>query len=112
MRTWACAFYRRVHLCPGLTVNLSRSGPSLSLGIRVERLCLTQDGHDKTTDLQSPVLGGRVQRPSMHVDERRQRLEGERAFGLTPADLTQPCVVIVDADVAPCDAQVAEAVTR
>jgi hypothetical protein len=25
-------FYRRVHLCPGLSVNLSRSGPSLTLG--------------------------------------------------------------------------------
>jgi hypothetical protein len=27
-------FYRRVRLCPGLSVNLSRSGPSLSVGIR------------------------------------------------------------------------------
>ena len=27
-------FYRRVHLCPGLSVNLSRSGPSLTLGVR------------------------------------------------------------------------------
>jgi hypothetical protein len=27
-------FYRRVHLFPGVSVNLSRSGPSLSVGVR------------------------------------------------------------------------------
>jgi hypothetical protein len=27
-------FYRRVHIFPGLTVNVSRSGPSLSVGVR------------------------------------------------------------------------------
>ena len=27
-------FYRRVHLCPGLSLNVSRSGPSLTFGVR------------------------------------------------------------------------------
>jgi Protein of unknown function (DUF4236) len=27
-------FYGRVHIFPGLTVNLSKSGPSLSVGVR------------------------------------------------------------------------------
>ena len=27
-------FYRRLHVFPGLTVNLSKSGPGLSVGVR------------------------------------------------------------------------------
>src|SRR5438094_349168 len=27
-------FYRRVHLCPGLSLNVSRSGPRLTFGVR------------------------------------------------------------------------------
>jgi hypothetical protein len=40
-------FYRRVHIFPGLTVKVSRSGPSLSVGVRgahvtVGRRCVTR----------------------------------------------------------------------
>lgn len=41
-------FYRRVHLCPGLSVNLSRSGPSLSVGIRGAHVTLGRRGVTKT----------------------------------------------------------------
>jgi hypothetical protein len=30
----AFRFYRRLKIAPGLSVNLSRSGPSLSVGVR------------------------------------------------------------------------------
>jgi hypothetical protein len=41
-------FYRRVHLCPGLSVNLSRSGPSLTLGVRGAHVTLGRDRITKT----------------------------------------------------------------
>ncbi|MBZ5558979.1 MAG: DUF4236 domain-containing protein [Acidobacteriia bacterium] len=44
-------FYRRVHLCPGLSVNLSRSGPSLTLGVRGAHVTLGRDRITKTVGL-------------------------------------------------------------
>ncbi len=44
-------FYRRVHLCPGLSVNLSRSGPSLTLGVRGAHVTLGRDRITKTIGL-------------------------------------------------------------
>ena len=44
-------FYRRVHLCPGLSVNLSRSGPSLTLGVRGAHVTLGGDRITKTVGL-------------------------------------------------------------
>src|ERR1700674_4024474 len=44
-------FYRRVHLCPGLSVNLSRSGPSLSVGIRGAHVTVGRTGVTKTVGL-------------------------------------------------------------
>jgi hypothetical protein len=44
-------FYRRVHLCPGLSVNLSHSGPSLTLGIRGAHVTLGGDSITKTVGL-------------------------------------------------------------
>lgn len=44
-------FYRRVHLCPGLSVNLSRSGPSLSVGIRGAHVTVGPTGVTKTVGL-------------------------------------------------------------
>ena len=44
-------FYRRVHLCPGLSVNLSRSGPSLTMGVRGAHLTVGPAGVTKTVGL-------------------------------------------------------------
>jgi hypothetical protein len=44
-------FYRRVHLCPGLSVNLSRSGPSLSVGVRGAHVTVGRRGVTKTVGL-------------------------------------------------------------
>jgi hypothetical protein len=44
-------FYRRVHLCPGLSVNLSRSGPSLSLGVRGAHVTVGRRGMTKTVGI-------------------------------------------------------------
>jgi hypothetical protein len=44
-------FYRRVHLCPGLSVNLSRSGPSLSVGIRGAHVTVGRRGVTKTVGI-------------------------------------------------------------
>ena len=41
-------FYRRLHLCPGLSMNLSRSGPSLTLGVRGAHLTVGTTGARKT----------------------------------------------------------------
>ena len=39
-------FYRRVHIFPGLSLNLSKSGPSLTMGIRGAHVTL---GHGRVT---------------------------------------------------------------
>ena len=44
-------FYRRVHLCPGLSVNLSRSGPSLTMGVRGAHVTLGRGRVTKTVGL-------------------------------------------------------------
>ncbi len=44
-------FYKRVHICPGLSVNLSRSGPSLTMGVRGAHLTLGAGGMTKTVGL-------------------------------------------------------------
>ncbi|HLK11079.1 MAG TPA: DUF4236 domain-containing protein [Candidatus Binatia bacterium] len=44
-------FYRRVHLAPGLTVNLSRSGPSLSVGGRGAHVTVGRRGVTRTVGL-------------------------------------------------------------
>jgi hypothetical protein len=44
-------FYRRVHIFPGLTVNVSRSGPSLSVGVRGAHLTVGRRGIRKTVGI-------------------------------------------------------------
>jgi hypothetical protein len=44
-------FYRRVHLAPGLSVNLSRSGPSLSFGVRGAHVTVGRRGVTRTIGL-------------------------------------------------------------
>ncbi len=44
-------FYRRVHFAPGLSVNLSRSGPSFSVGVRGAHVTLGRRGVTKTVGL-------------------------------------------------------------
>ena len=44
-------FYRRVHICPGLNVNFSRSGPSLSVGVRGAHMTVGRRGVTRTIGL-------------------------------------------------------------
>jgi hypothetical protein len=44
-------FYRRVHLVPGLSLNLSRSGPSLTFGVRGAHVTVGRTGVRKTVGL-------------------------------------------------------------
>ena len=44
-------FYRRVRLFPGVTVNLSRSGPSVSVGVRGAHLTLGRRGVTRTVGI-------------------------------------------------------------
>jgi len=44
-------FYRRVNIFPGLSVNLSKSGPSLSVGVRGAHLTLGRKGIRKTVGI-------------------------------------------------------------
>ncbi len=44
-------FYRRVHLAPGLSVNLSRSGPSLTMGLRGAHVTVGRRGVTRTIGL-------------------------------------------------------------
>jgi hypothetical protein len=41
-------FFRRAHVAPGLTVNLSRSGPSLSMGVRGAHVTVGRRGLTRT----------------------------------------------------------------
>lgn len=43
--------YRRVNIFPGLSVNLSKSGPSLSVGVRGAHLTLGRKGIRKTVGI-------------------------------------------------------------
>jgi hypothetical protein len=44
-------FYRRVHLCPGLSLNVSRSGPSLTFGARGMHVTVGPTGVRKTVGI-------------------------------------------------------------
>jgi hypothetical protein len=44
-------FYRRVRLFPGVSVNLSRSGPSLSVGIRGAHVTVGRRGVTRTVGI-------------------------------------------------------------
>jgi hypothetical protein len=44
-------FYRRVNIFPGLSVNLSKSGPSLSVGVRGAHVTLGRKGIRKTVGI-------------------------------------------------------------
>jgi len=44
-------FYRRVRLFPGVSVNLSRSGPSLSVGVRGAHVTMGSRGVTKTVGI-------------------------------------------------------------
>jgi hypothetical protein len=44
-------FYRRVRIFPGLSVNLSRSGPSLSVGVRDAHVTVGRSGVRKTVGI-------------------------------------------------------------
>jgi len=44
-------FYRRIRLAPGLSVNLSKSGPSLSVGMRGAHVTFGKRGVTKTVGL-------------------------------------------------------------
>lgn len=44
-------FYRRVHLCPGVSLNVSRSGPSLTFGARGVHMTVGRTGIRKTVGI-------------------------------------------------------------
>jgi hypothetical protein len=44
-------FYRRKRLLPGVTLNLSRSGPSISLGVRGAKVTVGPKGNRATVGL-------------------------------------------------------------
>lgn len=44
-------FFRRLHICPGLSVNLSRSGPSFSVGVRGAHVTVGRRGVTRTIGL-------------------------------------------------------------
>jgi hypothetical protein len=44
-------FYRRVHLFPGVSVNVSKSGPSLTVGVRGAHVTMGRGGITRTVGL-------------------------------------------------------------
>jgi Protein of unknown function (DUF4236) len=44
-------FYRRIHLFPGLSLNLSKSGPSVTVGMRGAHLTLGRGGVTRTVGI-------------------------------------------------------------
>ena len=44
-------FYKRVHLFPGVAVNVSRSGPSLTVGVRGAHVTMGRSGITRTVGL-------------------------------------------------------------
>lgn len=50
-RMGSVRFFRRVQIAPGIRLNLSRSGPSLSLGVRGAHLTMGRRGLTRTVGL-------------------------------------------------------------
>ncbi len=44
-------YFRRVHVAPGLTVNLAKTGPSLSMGVRGAHLTVGRTGIRRTVGI-------------------------------------------------------------
>ncbi len=44
-------FYKRLHLLPGISINLSRSGPSVSVGVRGAHVTVGRRGVTKTVGI-------------------------------------------------------------
>lgn len=44
-------FYRRVHILPGVSVNISKAGPSLSLGVRGAHVTVGRNGVSRSVGI-------------------------------------------------------------
>jgi hypothetical protein len=64
-------FYRRRHIFPGLSVNVSKSGPSLTVGVRGAHLTMGPSGVRRTVGI--PGTG--------HLLHLAQRLPERSSFG-------------------------------
>lgn len=52
-----CRFYRRVRILPGLSVNFSRSGPSLTLAARGVHVTFGPRGVTRTVGIPARIIG-------------------------------------------------------
>jgi uncharacterized protein DUF4236 len=84
-------FYRRVHIFPGLSVNLSKSGPSLTVGMRGAHVTVGRRGITRTVGLPGTGLyytshrGYRTGFHSAHADtpvDARTQTTADRVAGL------------------------------
>lgn len=78
-------FYRRVHVLPGLSVNLSRSGPSLSVGVRGAHLTFGRRGMTRTVG----IPGTGIYYTSRSGYHTGYHSAGSAARGAPPVEVTQ-----------------------
>src|SRR5437016_12809060 len=71
-------FYRRVHLCPGVSMNLSRSGPSLTFGTRSAHMTVGRTGVRKTVGIPGTGLYY-TSRQGYHTGYHSAKTEAPRA---------------------------------
>jgi hypothetical protein len=88
-------FYRRVHLCPGVSLNVSRSGPSLTFGVRGAHLTVGRTGVRKTVGIPGTGLyytshqgyhtgyhSAKSEAPRLPVQQAAADRQAERVLGL------------------------------
>ena len=78
VQTWGSfRFYRRLHVFPGLTVNLSKSGPSLTVGVRGAHVTVGRRGVTRTVGIPGSGIfytqgPERVHHTGVHSDLHRE----------------------------------------
>jgi len=84
-------FYRRVHILPGVSVNVSKSGPSLSVGVRGAHVTLGRNGVSRTVGI--PGTG-------IYYSSRSGRHSGAHYQGANTSGLGWLIVAVVIAAIA------------
>jgi len=96
MAGWHTRFWRRVRVAPGVTINLSKSGPSLSVGPRGSKITFGRRGVRQTIGLPGTGLYASRQLSSTPAWGRpAERQPATPAIAVQPAE--QPALAATDA---------------
>jgi Protein of unknown function (DUF4236) len=76
---WHLRFFRRLRLAPGLSLNLSKSGPSISVGPRGAKLTIGRGGVRRSIGIPGTGISATSQEPWTHHDAPDEVPDADRA---------------------------------